>query len=73
MPIQFSDHSKQQLKRRKISQKLAIKVIRNPDSVSSSFKGRKLRRIKVGGKILVIVTRTEGSRITIVTGYYLKQ
>ena len=44
MPIKFSDHAKSQLKKRKISQKLAIQIVRNPDEIKNSFKARKLRR-----------------------------
>lgn len=72
MPIVFSDHAKQQLRRRKISQRLVVETVRNPLIRVSSFKDRRLRRKQVGGKILEVITKTEGSRITIITGYYLK-
>ncbi|MCL4417319.1 MAG: DUF4258 domain-containing protein [Actinobacteria bacterium] len=73
MPIVFSTHSKNQLKRRKISQKTALDAIRNPDEIVSSFKDRKLRQKQIGGKLLEIVTKTEGSKITIITGYFVKK
>lgn len=72
MPIVFSDHAKFQLKRRKISQKLVIETVKSFEDQSSSFKDRKLRRKRIGDKILEVVTKTEGSKITIITGYYLK-
>ncbi len=72
MPVVFSNHAKGQLKRRRISQNLAIKAVRNPNKIVPSFMNRKLRQIRVGGKILEIVTKTEGSKTTIITGYYLK-
>ena len=72
MPIVFSDHAKLQLRRRKISQKLIIDVVRNRKEMLSSFKERKLRRKIIGDKLLEVVTRTEGSRITIITGYYIE-
>ena len=73
MPITFSDHAKKQLRRRRITQKLAIKAIQNPQKIMSSFQGRKLRRKKIGDKLLEVVTRTEGSRITVITAYYLEE
>lgn len=73
MPISFSDHAKKQLKRRKITQKLTVKVVQNPEEILSSFRGRKLRRRKIGDKLLEVVTRTEGSRITVITAYYLEE
>lgn len=73
MPILFSDHAKQQLQRRKITQKLVIETIRNPESKVSSFRDRKLRQRKIGDKILEVVTKTEGNKITVITGYYLKK
>lgn len=72
MPIKFSDHAKSQLKKRGISQKLAIETVENPDETEDSFKARKLRRKSINDKILEVVTKTEGNKITIVTGYYLK-
>jgi len=72
MPIEFSEHAKQQLKRRSITQKLAKKVAKNPQEIMPSFRGRKLRRAKIGDKLLEVVTRTEGSKITVITAYYLE-
>ncbi len=73
MPIYFSEHSKKQLKRRQIEEKDVILALKNPDEIISSFKDRKLRRKRIGGKLLEVVTKTEGSRITIITGYILKK
>ena len=71
MPIIFSDHAESQLKKRKISKALVKKAVLNPQSTKSSFRGRKLRRLLIDDKLLEVVTRTEGSRITVITGYYL--
>jgi len=73
MSIEFSDHAKRQLKRRKISKKLVLSVIQNPLEITKSFRGRKLRRKQVGSKMLEVITRTEGSKITVITAYYLKK
>lgn len=71
MPIVFSDHAKLQLKRRKISQRLVIETITSPQQKITSFKERKLRQRLVGSKILEVVTKTDGSKITVITAYYL--
>ena len=73
MSLEFSEHAKRQLKRRNISQKIVRKAVYEPQKTLSSFRGRKLRRMKVGGKILEVVTRTEGSTIIVVTAYFLKE
>ena len=72
MPIVFSVHAVLQLKRRKISKRLVIEAVENSEDISSSFKSRKLRRESIGGKILEIVTKTEGNKITVITAYYLR-
>ncbi len=73
MPIVFSDHAKEQLRKRRISQKLAKDVISNPQEILISFRRRKLRRALISAKILQIVTITEGSRITVISGYYVRK
>jgi len=73
MPIVFSDHAKFQLRKRQISQKRIIETVRNPQEVIPSFKKRRLRRKIIGGKILQVITVTEGSRITVISSYYLKK
>lgn len=73
VPVVISDHAKRQLKRRNINEKRVISVVNNPDKITSSFRERKLRRRRVGSKILEVVARTEGSTITVITGYYLKE
>lgn len=73
MPIVLSDHAKFQLKKRHISQKKILETVRNPQEIIPSFKERRLRRKLLGGKILQVVTITEGSRITVISGYYLRK
>ena len=72
MSVVFSEHAERQLKRRKIPKKEIIKAVQNYDKIESSFRDRKLRRKRVNDKILEVVTKTEGSKITVVTAYYLK-
>lgn len=73
MPIKFSEHAKEQLEERYISTKRTIETVKNPDVILESFKNRRLRQRRFGDKILEVVTITEGSRITVVTSYYLKK
>lgn len=73
MPIKFSDHAKFQLKKRHLAQKKIREVIKNPDEIKPSYKNRKLRRKLIGGKILQVITITEGPRITVISGYYLRR
>lgn len=73
MPIEFSDHAKKQLKLRNISQRLAVETVSDPMAKVSTFKGRKLRQKAFGDKILQVITITEGSRITVITCYYLRR
>jgi len=72
MPIVFSEHAKKQLKERNISRERTIETVKSPDAILATFKDRRLRQRRFGGRILEVVTVTEGSRITIITAYYLK-
>lgn len=73
MSIKFSEHARQQLKRRNISENLVKKAVQNTKEILPNFRDRKLRRMKNGDKMLEVITRTEGSRITIITAYYLEE
>ena len=48
-------------------------TIRNPSTISTSFRGRKLRQSRIGSKILEVVTKTERSKITVITAYNLEE
>ncbi len=71
MSFVFSDHARFQIKKRKIPEELVIRTVQKPEEVLSSFWERKLRRVHIGDRILEVVTKTEGPRITIITAYYL--
>lgn len=73
MPIIFSEHAKFQLRKRRISQGQVLEAVRNPTEIIQGVKNRRLRRKLFGGKILQAVTVTEGSRITVISGYYLRK
>jgi hypothetical protein len=73
MPIKFSDHAIKQLRRREITDEITIQVVKKPDEIILSYRDRKLRRSHINDKILEVVTKTEGSLITIITAYYLEE
>lgn len=73
MPIKFSDHAIKQLRRREITEEITIQVVKKPDEIIFSYRDRKLRRSRIRDRILEIVTKTEGSLITIITAYYLEE
>lgn len=73
MPVKLSDHAFSQIKKRDLSEELVIEVALEPEEILPSYRGRKLRRSKVGDKILEVVTKTEGSRITVITAYLLEE
>lgn len=72
MPIKFSEHALLRLKGRKISKLRVENSIKFPDKIIKGDRGRKLRQKKFGDKILEVVTKTEGSKITVITEYYLE-
>lgn len=73
MPLIFSDHAREQIKRRNISHAHIKKAVYESDEILPSFRGRKLRRIQIASKILEVITRTEGSHITVITAYFLER
>ena len=71
--IEFSEHAQERNLKRKIPKKWIIETVRNPAEVKNSFRGRKLRRKRFRDKMLEVVTVTEGSKIIVVTQYWLKE
>jgi len=49
MPVIFSDHAKEKLRFRHMSEKVALAVVQKPTKVLPSSRGRKLRQRKVSG------------------------
>ena len=72
MSIIFSDHALEQIESRKIPKERIKDTILNPQKKIKSYKNRTLRQKQFGSKILEAVTITEGSKITIITAYYLE-
>ena len=73
MSIEYSQHAQKQIRSRKIPLKRVNETVRDPKQKIKSFKNRRLRQRRFGSKILEVVTITEGSKISIITAYYLKE
>lgn len=71
--IEFSDHSRERNRLRKIPRNRIIQTVKNPDLTLKSYRNREIRRKKFAGKILEVVTVTEVNRIIIHTQYYIKE
>lgn len=69
--LEFSDHAKQQIKRRGISRKLINQTLDNPETEKLSFRGRRLFQKKHGERILEVVTIKEVDKTIVITAYYL--
>lgn len=72
MSIEFSDHALKQIKARKIPKKRVLLTVKQPENKLKSSRNRRLRKRRFGSKILEAVTVTEGSKITVITTYYLE-
>jgi hypothetical protein len=59
MPVMFSDHALIQIKQRNITKSDILDAVKNPDSISKSFRSRKLRDKSIGSKMLRVITITE--------------
>lgn len=71
--IVFSEHAKERNRKRKIPEEWILETVRDPDKIISSFRDRKLRRKRFDDRLLEVVTKTEGSKITVVTQYFLEE
>jgi hypothetical protein len=69
--LEFSSHAKEQLKRRRVSQKKVLKTVDNPDKVLPSYKNREIYRKVFEEKILEVVVINEDNIFVVITAYYL--
>jgi len=63
--------AKERNRKRKIPKNWILKTVKEPEEILDSSRGRKLRRKKFQDKTLEVVTVTEGTKITIISQYYL--
>lgn len=73
MKIVFSDHAKKQRIARKIPKSYVLQTVKNPQQKLPSFRNSQLSQKQFGGKILEVVTTTDGESIIVVTQYYLEK
>lgn len=69
--IVFSDHAIDQNEKRKIPESRIVRTVTDPDDVEPSSRGRVIRKKRFGKKVLEVITVTEGSRIIVITQYYI--
>lgn len=69
--IEFSDHAKEQYKKRKIPKRQILKTIQSPQKQFKSYRGRTVRQRTFGEKILEVVSVVEDEKIVVLTQYYL--
>ena len=74
MQIEFSHHSRDQLKiRSRVTKQMVIEAVTEPDEVLASFRGRTLFRKAYEKDTLEVVTREEDNTIIIITEYILER
>lgn len=71
--IIFTPHSLLKLKQRKISKKLIIKTLKNPDNVLKSYAGRKIADKKFDHRYLKVIFKTEKQNSIVITQYWTKE
>jgi len=74
MEIKFSQHALDQLKiRSRITKSMVLEVLKNPDNVSSSFRGRGLYSKQYDQELLEVVAVKEDNKLIVITQYFLEQ
>lgn len=72
MKIIYSDHAKQNMVERRISNKEVETTILNPEKLTDSKKGRIIAQKTIGNRILRVVYKETEKVYIIVTLYYTK-
>lgn len=71
MKILISEHAKERIKQRNISELKVYATVKNPQTSDKSYRNRILLRRNFGIKTLEVVTKIENSCIIIISAYYL--
>ena len=71
MKILISEHARERIKQRKISQLEVYATVKSPQTSDQSYRDRILVRRNFGIKTLEVVTKVEDSCIIIISAYYL--
>jgi hypothetical protein len=71
--IIFTAHAKVRIRQRNISEDEVKSAIANPDGACESFKDRTAVRKKSSQGTLEVIYKTSGTKIIIITCYWLKE
>ncbi|MDP3918250.1 MAG: DUF4258 domain-containing protein [Candidatus Woesebacteria bacterium] len=72
MKILISEHARERIEQRKISQLKVYATVKNPETSDESYRNRILLRRNFGLKTLEVVIKVENSCIIIISAYYLE-
>jgi hypothetical protein len=74
MEIKFSQHALDQLEiRSRITKSMVLEVLKNPDNVSRSYRGRELYSKQYDQELLEVVAVKEDNKLIVITQYFLEQ
>jgi hypothetical protein len=74
MEIKFSQHALDQLKiRSRFTKSMVLEVLKNPDNVSHSYRGRELYSKQYDRELLEVVAVKEDNKLIVITQYFLEQ
>ena len=73
MNIEFSEHAKDQNKKRKIPIRWIKETVVAPNEIAKSYRNREIRKRQFDGKILEVITVKENNSIVIVTQYFVEE
>lgn len=71
MKILISEHARERIKQREISQIEVYATVKSPQTSDESYKNRILLRRNFGSKTLEVIIKVEDSCIIIISAYYL--
>lgn len=72
MKLILTDHARQRMEERDITEEMVANAIQRPEMVLPSFRGRELARKEIGGKTLEVVFKRELGEILVITVYWLE-
>jgi len=72
MKIVYSEHAKEKIEERKISEKIIETAILRPDKILESRFERKIIHKIIGSKLLRVVVKEENDIFIVITAYYTK-
>lgn len=73
MKLILTDHARQRMEGRNITEEMVADAVQRPEVVLPSFRERKLARKEIGGKTLEVVFKRELDEIVVITVYWLEE